>query len=370
MIFLCDIKVVWGAILPYKRPMVECFLGFWKKLKKPVIGLSPMDGVTDFACRYITALHGKPAVIFTEFTTVEGLFHAPENILRDFEYSEIERPIVAQIYGASPDDFYRASHVVCELGFDGIDINMGCPSKAVVKRNCGAKLITVPDLAVEIIRATKQGVADWSRGQTMEDLKLPAALIDTVYRMNKKRVGEERLGLKTPIPFSIKTRIGYDSVVIERWIETLLAEGPALISIHGRTLKQMYRGFADWEAIAKAKNIARQTPTLIFGNGDIDSLEKAYERIEASGVDGTLIGRSAIGNPWIFRNVVPDREMKIKTALEHALYFRRHRSDNDWKSLKKHLIGYISAFPEASRLRCAMLATKNFEELVGSLTCG
>lgn len=348
--------------------MVENFLGFWEQLSKPVIGLSPMDGVTDFACRYITALHGKPAVIFTEFTTVEGLFHAPENILKDFEYSEIERPIVAQIYGANPDDFYRASHVVCELGFDGVDINMGCPSKAVVKRNCGAKLITDPDLATEIIRATKQGVTDWSRGQTMEDLKLPTPLIDTVYRMNMKRSGKEKPAAKKPIPFSIKTRIGYDSVVIEPWMETLLGLGPALISIHGRTLQQMYRGLADWNAIARAKVVARQTPTLIFGNGDIDSIEKAYERIQTSGVDGTLIGRSAIGNPWIFKNSIADRQQKIKTALEHALYFRKHRPSADWKSLKKHLVGYISSFPDASRFRCAILATQTFEALTGLLS--
>ncbi|MDO8494744.1 MAG: tRNA-dihydrouridine synthase family protein, partial [Deltaproteobacteria bacterium] len=310
--------------------MVEPFLGFWEKLPKPVIGLSPMDGVTDFACRHITARHGKPAVIFTEFTTVEGMFHAPEKILQDFEYSEIERPIVAQIYGAEPNDFYRATHVVCELGFDGVDINMGCPSKAVVKRNCGAKLITVPDLAVKIIRSVAQGVLDWSRGQTLEDLKLPSRLIDTVYRMNVKRVGKEKPAAKFPIPYSVKTRIGYDQIVIESWMETLLAEKPAVISVHGRTLKQMYRGSADWNAIAKAKQVASQTPTLVFGNGDIAALEQAHERIRVSGVDGTLIGRAAIGNPWIFQNVVADRSLRIKTALEHAAYFRQTRPDAHW----------------------------------------
>ncbi len=323
-----------------------------------------MDGVTDFACRAIMALHGKPAVIFTEFTTVEGLFHAPEAILRDFEYNEVERPVVAQIYGASPEDFYRATHVVCELGFDGVDINMGCPSKTVTKRNCGAKLIVVPDLAVEIIRATRQGIADWSRGQTLEDLRLPSVLIETVGRMNVKRIGQERPTVKAPIPFSIKTRIGYDKVVIEEWMETLLAEAPAVISVHGRTLKQMYRGSADWDAIARAKNVARRTPTLVFGNGDIHSLEEAHEKIQSSGVDGTLIGRSAIGNPWIFQNRTADRQQRIDTAREHALYFHENRPATHWKSLKKHLGGYLRAFPDAVRFRSAVLATKTFEELI------
>ncbi|MBI2982328.1 MAG: tRNA-dihydrouridine synthase [Deltaproteobacteria bacterium] len=350
--------------------MVETYLGFWERLSRPVIGLSPMDGVTDFACRYISALHGGPAVIFTEFTTAEGLFHAPQIILRDFEYNEIERPIVAQIYGSNPDDFYRAAHVVCELGFDGIDINMGCPSKTVVRKNCGAKLITVPDLAVEIIRATKQGVIDWSRGQTLGDLKIPAQLIRTICQMNMKRTGNPGAVTKTPIPFSIKTRIGYDTVVIESWIETLLAESPAAISIHGRTLKQMYRGAADWEAIAKAKEIARHATTLIFGNGDIQSLAQALERIQASGVDGTLIGRSAIGNPWIFKNSAPTREEKIKVALEHALYFRKTRPEARWESLKKHLVGYLRSFPDAVNFRRSIVTTKSFEEVVRLLRAG
>ncbi len=347
--------------------MVETYLGFWEKLSRPVIGLSPMDGVTDFACRAIMALHGRPAVIFTEFTTVEGLFHAPEIILRDFEYSEIERPIVAQIYGSNPEDFYRAAHVVCELGFDGIDINMGCPSRTVVRNNCGAKLITVPDLAVEIVRATRQGVTDWSRGQTLEDLKLSSALTNTVYEMNRKRVGSPRPAPRMPIPLSIKTRIGYNTVVIESWIETLLSERPAAISIHGRTLKQMYRGSADWEAIARAKELARRTPTLILGNGDLQSRDQAIDRINASGVDGTLIGRGAIGNPWIFKNRVPDRGQKIEVALEHALYFRKNRPESDWNSLKKHLFSYLRSFPDAADLRRTVVTIRRFEELVQML---
>src|SRR5262245_7546810 len=125
------------------------YRGFWEQLPRPIIALSPMDGVTDFACRAITAKYGRPHVMFTEFTTTVGIFCAPEKVLRDFEYSEIERPVVAQIYGNHPEDFYRAVHVVCELAFDGVDINMGCPAKQVTQKNCGAALIKAPDLALE-----------------------------------------------------------------------------------------------------------------------------------------------------------------------------------------------------------------------------
>ncbi|MBI2500592.1 MAG: tRNA-dihydrouridine synthase [Deltaproteobacteria bacterium] len=110
--------------------MNQPFLGFWSRLLKPIIGLSPMDGVTDAACRAITARYGAPDVTFTEFTTATGLFYAPDKIIGGLEYTEIERPVVAQIFGQNPDDFYRATHVVCELGFDGIDINMGCPASS------------------------------------------------------------------------------------------------------------------------------------------------------------------------------------------------------------------------------------------------
>ena len=312
----------------------DTYLGFWRNLRKPIIGLSPMDGVTDFACRFITAKTAKPDVMFTEFTTVEGLFHAPDKILRDFEYAEIERPIVAQVYGATPEYFYKAARIVCQLGFDGIDINMGCPSKAVVKRNCGAKLITDPGLAIEIIRATKQGIADFQK----------------------------------TIPYSIKTRIGYDSNVVEWWVEILLEEKPAAISIHGRTLKQMYRGEADWKAIGRAAKIIHQTETLILGNGDIASLTDAKRRVEEAGVDGVLIGRHAIGNPWIFGGHTATREEKIATALEHASYYAKKRGPLRLASLGKHLSGYLSHFPDAAGLRVKALAAKELEDLKRILT--
>ncbi len=340
------------------------FSGFWGRLKHPIIGMAPMDGVTDFACRAITAKYGRPSVVFTEFTTATGLFYAPEKILRDFEYSEIERPVVAQIYGNIPEDFYRATHVICELGFDGVDINMGCPSKAVTQKLCGGRLITAPDLALEIIRATRQGILDWCSGQTLSDIKIPSKLIRIVDRMNEQRTLSGTGSTLTPrrrIPYSVKTRIGYEDVVIEKWVETLLTEKPAVITVHGRTLKQMYRGLASWEAIAAAARVAQGSGTLILGNGDIRSLEEAKQKITLSRVDGVLIGRGSIGNPWIFTSHSPTPYERFQIALEHASHYNHGK--RDFKSIRKHLIGYLSHFPEAASLRHLSLQTLSFDEL-------
>lgn len=364
---------------------VKTFSGFWGALERPIIAMAPMDGVTDFACRAMMARHGRPDVMFTEFTTATGLFYAPERILRDFEYSEMERPIVAQLYGNNAEDFYKATHVVCELGFDGVDINMGCPSRSVTQNNCGGKLITAPDLALEIIRATRQAIQDWSQGQSLENIRekhgIKNKVVEVVRQMNRRRTGKDLPALRRLIPYSVKTRIGYDSIVIEKWVETLLSESPAVLSIHGRTLKQMYKGQARWDVIAKAVSVARGSGTFILGNGDITTPRHAAKAIIESGVDGVLIGRGCLGNPWIFQEKeqirkavregnfsametppVPLRQ-RLTIALEHARYYEEHRGEETFPSLRKHLIGYLSHFPDASIWRAKVLKTRNLGEL-------
>ena len=132
-------------------------MSFWHQIAQPIIGLSPMDGVTDPAFRFIVARHGKPDVQFTEFINVDEIGYGVESAWHQLRYAEIERPVVAQIYGADPDKFYQMVQVICALGFDGVDINMGCPSKSVSARGCGAALIKTPPLAREIIRAAQAG---------------------------------------------------------------------------------------------------------------------------------------------------------------------------------------------------------------------
>ena len=149
-------------------------MNFWHTLPQPIIGLAPMDGVTDAAFRHIVARHGKPDVQYTEFTDVEQIYRGTTSAWRQLHFSAIERPVVAQIYGANPERFYQAAHVICTLGFDGVDINMGCPAKNVATRGCGAALIKNPALAGEIIGAVQAGVHDWAAGQALDTIGLPA----------------------------------------------------------------------------------------------------------------------------------------------------------------------------------------------------
>jgi tRNA-dihydrouridine synthase B len=334
-----------------------------------------MDGVTDAPNRTMHGLYGHPDVILTEFTNVEGLWRGSDRIYRDFLYTPAERPVVAQIFGCRPEDFYRAAHVVCELGFDGVDINMGCPARTVANKGGGAALIRMPATARAIIRATQQGVRDWYNGQTLEDLEMDAERIARIRQMNAERVGawgdapqlERRL-----LPVSVKTRLGYDSIIITDWVQDLLEFEPHVISIHGRTLSQHYKGEANWDAIAAAAAVVRQTPTLVFGNGDIASIYQAAQRIRTTGVNGVLIGRATFGNPWLFREreklkkllnaginpttedlpvVNPGRSERLLMALEHARVHARLKGEDHFVELRKHMGWYLGHFRGAKRIR-------------------
>src|SRR5262249_35966829 len=220
----------------------------------------------------------------------------------------------AQIYGHTPEAFYRVAHIVCEMGFDGLDINMGCPAKKVAAKGSGAGLILTPGLARAIIRAARQGIRDWVAGQTLPDIGIDAELLARIKSANRLRYGVEAPAARREIPVSVKTRIGYESIVVEDWIKNLLEERPAAISIHGRTLMQQYSGSADWSAIARAVEVARGSGTLILGNGDLRSLEDVYRGVMETGVDGVLLGRASQGNPWIFKG---------KSNLKEAIRSRR-----------------------------------------------
>ncbi len=348
---------------------------FWNTLAQPVIALAPMDGVTDAPCRTMHGLYGRPDVVLTEFTNVEGLWRGSDRIFRDFLYTPAERPVVAQIFGCRPEYFYKAAHVVCELGFDGLDINMGCPARTVANKGGGAALIRMPDTAKEIIRACQQGVRDWANGQTLEDLEMDPARIERIRQMNEERVriwGDTARIERRLLPVSVKTRLGYDSIVITDWVQDLLEMEPAVISIHGRTLAQHYKGEANWEAIAAAAEIVRKTDTLIFGNGDIHNLYEAAKRIRESGVQGVLIGRASFGNPWLFQkkdllkqllnagvsptieelpDVMPTREERLLMALEHARVHAKLKGEGHFVELRKHMGWYLGHFPGAKRVR-------------------
>lgn len=341
---------------------------FWQELSKPIIGLSPMDGVGDHPFREIQKKYGQPAIIYTEFTSVEGVCHGAERLLKDFMYAESQRPIIGQIYGTTPDFFRQTALILCQLGFDGVDINMGCPMKNVAHSGAGAALIKTPNLAQEIVRATKAGVKDWQNGQSAADCpnitpviaqKVEALhdLLPTAYQQR------DRI-----IPVSIKTRIGFDSKIVNEWIPQLLEVEPAAIAIHGRMLKQYYTGEADWSEIGKAVQIAKGTGTLILGNGDIQTLDQAYERVITYGVDGVLIGRATMGNPAVFghQSEWAPGVSHFTIALEHAeLFEQAYQTDSNYNFLpmRKHLSWYVREIPNASAVRMEMVKTNSAAEV-------
>ena len=358
-------------------------MNFWSALPRPVIGLSPMDGVTDASFRYIIARHGKPDVTFTEFTHVHDVCRGPEVLLETLIYSEIERPIVAQLYGKDPDLFYQAAHAACELGFDGLDINMGCPSKNVASSGSGAGLIRTPDLAQAIIRAAKAGIEDWVGGQTLEQVGFKSARVEAFRRLNEQR-GSTNPSIRRRLPLSVKTRLGYDSVMVEAWVEHLLREQLAAISLHGRTLQQMYRGAADWSAISRAAALANGTGTLLLGNGDVQNLEEIVFRVRDSEVDGVLVGRAVLGTPWFFRSKEQARTLAVKVngpggdlsaseaipldqrfavLLDHARQFQVLYGQSQFHRMRKHLGWYCRAFPHAAALRAQMFQVSSVSEL-------
>lgn len=361
-------------------------MNFWQNLERPVIGLSPMDGVTDASFRFITAKHGGPDVTLTEFVNVETAFFAPHTLVKDLTYTEIERPVVAQIYGHTPEMFYKVAHIVCELGFDGVDINMGCPAKKVAAKGSGAALIRTPALARSIIQAVGQGINDWCEGQTLRALNLDPHFIENIRISNRLRTGSETSPSRRRIPVSVKTRLGYDDDVVEEWMQTLLEEKLAAISLHGRTLKQKYNGNADWEAIARAVQVAKCSGTLILGNGDLKDMREVYQRVRETHVDGVLLGRSTQGNPWIFRGkdhvkralrspdgVWPQSapvtlEERFRVILEHAAHFENHWGRSCFVGMRKHLAWYCHFSPRAAELRAQMVRLNGVDEVFDCLS--
>jgi tRNA-dihydrouridine synthase len=341
-----------------------------------------MDGVTDACFRSVIARQGKPDVSFTEFTHVHDVCHGPEVHLETLLYSERERPIVAQLYGKDPDLFYLAAQAVCELGFDGLDINMGCPSKSVANSGSGAGLIRTPELARAIMQAAKRGIEDWAGGQTLEQAGFKSARVAMFERLNQQR-GKTGPTPRRQLPLSVKTRLGYDSVTVEEWVEELLREQPSVISLHGRTLRQMYRGAADWSAIACAAALMKGTGTLLFGNGDIQSLDDVVPRVQETGVDGVLVGRGVLGAPWFFRSKEQARmralgvngidvksdpgevslNERFAVLVEHAQQFQALVGEKQFYRMRKHLAWYCKGFPHAASLRAQMVRISSVEEL-------
>ncbi len=296
---------------------------FWKKLEKPFFVLAPMADVTDAAFRRVIAKYGKPDVMWTEFVSCDGLCHPEgrEALRIDLSYTEAERPIVAQVFTAHPEKMREAAKYILELGFDGIDINMGCPDKNVMKQGAGASLMKSPEVARELVLAAKEGV-------------------------------------EGKIPVSVKTRIGFNADELETWIPTLIEAKPVAITIHARTKKELSLVPANWDRVKKAVEIARGSGVLILGNGDVKNLEEARARVVETGCDGVMIGRGIFGNPWLFDEKKKEIsvEEKLRVMVEHTkLYEELFAGKKSFELMKKHYKAYAHGFPEAKELRVKLM---------------
>lgn len=334
-------------------------MNFWQEMKKPILCLAPMADVTDSAFRYIIAkvsaekfspsagfAHFSPKntvsvenfsaysyVTYTEFVSADGLVRAPEEgrkkLLKDLEYSEIERPIVAQFFTSKPEMMEKAAELAVELGFDGIDINMGCPDKSIEKQGAGAALMKNPKLAREIIVAAKNG---WDEGIRQKGNARKAKAISGAGR-----------------PVSVKTRLGYNKDELETWLPELLAENPATIIIHARTRKEMSKVPARWERIKRAVEIRNEMSrlnldikTLIIGNGDVKDMADAYKKCRETEADGAMLGRAIFGNPWLFSDYISTNEERIKVLLEHIkLFEQKFAGIKSFAIMKKHFKEYL-----------------------------
>lgn len=340
--------------------------GFWENLKKPIIGLAPMDGVTDPAFRYMVASTSRPSVTFTEFVNVEGLARGAEKMLAGFFYSSKERPVVAQLFGTEIDSFYKAAVMLCYLGFDGIDINMGCPVSKIASKGAGAALIKNPKLAKKIIKSVEKGIKDFANGISLENAGVHENIISFIKKNKNKFGGKDGVISKNSdrkiIPLSVKTRIGYDEICAEEWAKSLISFGVKILTMHGRTLKQLYSGEANWEVLGKVSKICKENDVIFLGNGDTASLDDAKEKIKKYECAGVLIGRATNGNPWFFKGKEPSLQDRLSAIKKHVKYFEK-LAYLPFQTLKKHLAWYTKGFEGAKEMRMEFMQAQSGEDI-------
>ncbi len=339
---------------------------FWNRLPRPFFALAPMADVTDPAYRKIIAKYAKPDVMWTEFVSADGLYHTRETkrgftkppyqdgdptslgssaghgnpLMRDLQFDEGERPIVAQIFGSNLETIAYAARLCAELGFAGVDLNMGCPDGSIEKQGAGAAMMKNPAHAQAIIRAAQDAVANLPKSSYRTDLVFP---------------------------ISVKTRIGYSREQLEEWLPALLECNPAAITLHLRTRKEMSAVPAHWNLMPRAVELRnRLNPSvLLLGNGDLKDLEDARAKVAASGCDGAMLGRAIFGNPWLFNRAqtTVDSKQKLDALLELAQEFEKLRPAKSFAILKKHIKAFVQGYNGAAELRAELMKCDNAAEL-------
>jgi nifR3 family TIM-barrel protein len=363
-------------------------MNFWDELKKPFFVMAPMADVTDAAYRKIIAELGKPDVTWTEFVSADGLYHTREiqkipdaenPLMRDLQFSDIERPIVAQLFSGKPEMMEYAAALCAELGFDGVDINMGCPDTSIEKQGCGAAMIKNPELAKEIVEAARRGVKKGA--------------VNTMLARGERE-----------IPVMVKTRIGYNKEAIDEWIYMLLSLGLPALTIHLRTRKEMSKVPAHWDLVprivALRDKVAAQNgdlpKTLIIGNGDVKSVEEARQKAELFGADGVMLGRAIFGNPFVFAHHTEPKHFeqsaqsdqfgeegsrgraaeeislqeKARALATLARSFEQLTPPKSFHIFRKHIKAFITGFDGAAEIRAHLMectTSQEIEKVLGDL---
>lgn len=316
---------------------------FWNELNRPIFALAPMEDVTDTSFREVIATISDPRylhILYTEFTSVDGMNHAigkkrvgERLIVSDSEKQILKQKnikLVAQIWGRKPELFHKiAAEITSEFDFDGLDINMGCPVKNVVKNGCCSALIGEPSLAQEIILATKEA---------------------------------------THLPVSVKTRTGIKGHDTENWIANIMETKPAAVILHGRTQKQQSDGLANWEEIAKGARVRDQInpDTLFLGNGDVLSVQQGEKLCQIYGLDGVMIGRGIFHNPWFFDPTKTNltKQEKLDQLLFHTKLFERNwNGRKNLNILKRFYKIYTNDFPGAAAIRANLMEAKTYSDV-------
>lgn len=327
--------------------------GFWQKLIDEKISkgetlsvVAPMADVTDVAFRTMIARYSKPTgpdVMWTEFVSANGLCSPGREVLkRDLEFSDIERPIVAQLFTAEPEKMREAAKLCRDLGFDGIDINMGCPDKSIEKQNSGAAHMRDWRNAQKVIRAAQEGAGD--------------------------------------IPVSVKTRLGFNTIEYKEWLPKILECNIPVLIVHLRSRKEMSKVPAHWELMPEVVKLVREITgevknggTLVIGNGDVLSVKDGKKKAKASGCDGVMIGRGIFGIPWFFAeemrnergiNAEKTLDERLKILIEHTKLFEEKLGDiKNFAIMKKHYKAYIHGFDGAKELRVELMGCENASEV-------
>jgi len=326
-------------------------MNIWDTLSRPFFILAPMDDVTDTVFRQIVGSMAPPDLYFTEFVNVDGL-QSPgrKMLLPKFQFSEKERPIIAQIWGKKPENYYQTVKELVAMGFDGVDINMGCPVKAVIRDGCCAALIDDRELAGEIIKAARAGALDGARAV------------------------KGKLSLPHRFPISVKTRLGNKQLDMT-WPEFLLQQDLDALTIHGRIAKDMSKYPADWGKIGEIREMRdRLSPaTKIIGNGDVLSRPQGLELAEEHGLDGIMIGRGVFHDPYVFSTDSPwvDKAQaeKINLYRQHVELFAKTWPNRQHKiyTLNKFCKIYINDFAGAKEMRIRLMAARSTQELLDLL---